>query len=425
MRHLAPPAAPTHTQLPTCSGSSLIEDTPVRDEFLPFCVPDIGEAEIEEVIQTLRSGWISTGPRTKRFEQDFAEYVGARNAIALSSGTAALHVSLAAYGIGPGDEVITSPLTFCATANVIVHLGAIPVFADVGTDFNIDPAEIEKRISPRTRAILPVHHSGQACRMDEILESARRHNLYVIEDAAHAAGSTYHSRLIGTIGNATAFSFYATKNMTTAEGGMVTTDDDQIAEKIRILSLHGMSKDAWQRYTQHGSWYYEVLSAGFKYNMTDIQAALGVHQLAKLERSIALRTKYARMYDEAFAELPEIKTPIVWPDVGHAWHLYVIQLDLDRLTIDRAQFVEALSNENIGASVHFIPVHLHPYYRQTYGYQRGDFPTTEQIYDRMISLPLYTRMTEQDMESVIAAVKKIVRRHKKTEESWSNAFSIS
>jgi len=213
--------------------------------------------------------------------------------------------------------------------------------------------------------------------------------------------------------------------MTTAEGGMVTTNDDQLAEKMRILSLHGMSKDAWQRYAQQGSWYYEVLCAGFKYNMTDIQAALGIHQLAKLEQFIAVRTKYAKMYDEAFAEVPEIKTPLVWPDVRHAWHLYVIQLDLERLTIDRARFIEALRDENVGASVHFIPVHLHPYYRQTYGYQRGDYPNTERIYDGIVSLPLYTQMTEQDIASVIAAVKKVVSRHRRVENSWLNASSTS
>ena len=425
MKYPSLPTVLTGAPQQTPADINSVEEMPMRETFLPFCLPEIGEQEIEEVVQTLRSGWISTGPRTKRFEQRFAEYVGARNAIALNSGTAALHVSLAACDIGPGDEVITSPMTFCATANVIVHLGATPVFADIGPDYNIDPDEVEKHISPRTKAILPVHHSGQACRMDEILECARQHNLIVIEDAAHAAGATYRTRKVGTIGDATAFSFYATKNMTTAEGGMVTTEDDQLADKMRILSLHGMSKDAWQRYTRPGSWYYEVLCAGFKYNMTDIQAALGIHQLAKLERFIAIRTRYARMYDEAFAEVPEVNSPFVWPDVGHAWHLYVIQLDLERLTIDRAQFIEALRDENVGASVHFIPVHLHPYYRQTYGYHRGDFPNAELIYDRMISLPLYTRMTEQDVASVVAAVKKIVRRHRRVEDSWSSASSTS
>jgi dTDP-4-amino-4,6-dideoxygalactose transaminase len=392
---------------------------------LPFCLPDIGEEEIAEVVETLRSGWISTGPRTRQFERCFAEYVGARHAIAVNSGTAALHLSLAACGIGPGDEVITTPMTFCATANVIVHLGATPVFADIGPDFNIDPDAVEQCISSRTRGILPVHHSGQPCRMDEIMACARRQNLAVIEDAAHAVGATYRTRKVGSIGHATAFSFYATKNMTTAEGGMVTTDDDRLAEKMRILCLHGMSKDAWQRYTQTGSWYYEVLSAGFKYNMTDIQAALGIHQLAKLDRFIGVRRAYARMYDEAFGEMLEIKAPLVWPDVEHAWHLYVIQLDLERLTIDRAQFIEALHEENVGASVHFIPVHLHPYYRQTYGYTRGDYPNTERIYDRMISLPLYTRMTQADVASVITAVKKIVCRHRRREGSWPNVSSTS
>ena len=386
---------------------------PVRSTFLPFALPYIQEDEIEEVVETLRSGWITTGPKTKRFEEQFREYIGSKYAIAVNSCTAALHVALAAIGVGSGDEVITSPLTFCSTANVVVHLGGTPVFADIGEDYNINPAAIEHHITTHTKAIVPVHYAGQPCQMDRILEIARKHNLPVIEDAAHAVGAKYHERMIGTIGDVTAFSFYAIKNMTTAEGGMITTDNDELAERMRLLSLHGISKDAWKRYTSEGSWYYEVLYAGYKCNMTDIQAALGIHQLAKLERFLGMRRKYAAMYNEAFGEMPEIQTAIVNPGVRHAWHLYVIQLNLEQLTINRAQFIEALRAENIGTSVHFIPVHLHPYYRDAYGYERGDFPYTEQVYDRIISLPLYPKMTERDVQDVIAAVKKIVSRHRK------------
>mgnify|MGYP000848493240 FL=1 len=381
---------------------------PQRAEFLPFALPDIGEEEIDEVVRTLRSGWITTGPRTKEFEQRFAEYVGASHAIAVSSCTAALHIGLAAAGVGPGDEVITSPLTFCSTANVVVHLGATPVFADIGDDFNIDPAQIKRRITERTKAIIPVHHSGQPCQMDEIHELAWRYGLKVIEDAAHAAGATYRGRKVGVLSDVTAFSFYAIKNMTTAEGGMITTENDELADVMRLLSLHGISKDAWKRYAASGSWYYEVLYPGYKCNMTDIQASLGIHQLARLEGFIKTRRRYARLYDEAFAEVPEIRTPRVNSDVGHAWHLYVIQLDLERLTIDRAGFIEALRAENIGTSVHFIPVHLHPFYRQRYGCKLGDYPNAEHIYAGIVSLPLYPKMSEDDVLDVVAAVRRVV-----------------
>lgn len=387
--------------------------TPVRREFLPFSLPDIGEKEIEEVVQALKSGWITTGPRTREFEQRLGAYVGAHHAIAVNSCTGALHVALAAIGIGPGDEVITSPLTFCSTANVIVHLGATPVFADIGDDYNVDPVEIEKHITPRTKAIIPVHYSGQPCQMDEILACAREHKLWVIEDAAHAIGAKYRDRMVGTIGDVTAFSFYAIKNMTTAEGGMITTDHDELAEKMRLFSLHGISKDAWKRYTSEGSWYYEVVYAGYKYNMTDIQAALGIHQLDRLEHFLEARRRYVALYNEAFAEMPELRTPIVRTGVRHAWHLYVIQLDLERLTINRAQFIEALRAENIGTSVHFIPVHLHPYYRERFGFKRGDYPKTETVYDRIVSLPLYPKMTEEEVRDVIDAVTRVVHRHRK------------
>ncbi len=386
---------------------------PIRNEFLPLSLPDIGEEEIEEVAQALRSGWITTGPRTKEFERRFKEYVGAKHAIAVNSCTGALHIALAAIGIEPGDEVITSPLTFCSTANVIVHLGGVPVFADIGDDFNIDPVQIEHRITPRTKAIMPVHYSGQPCQMNEILACAHKHGLWVIEDAAHAIGAKYQDRMIGTIGDVTTFSFYAIKNMTTAEGGMITTEKGELAAKMRLLSLHGISKDAWKRYTSEGSWYYEVVHAGYKYNMTDIQAALGIHQLAKLDRFLEARSRIAAMYTAAFSEVPELQTPIVNYNICHAWHLYVIQLNLEQLTINRAQFVEALRAQNIGSSVHFIPVHLHPFYCENYGFQPGDYPKAERVYERILSLPLYPKMCEQDVEDVITAVTRIVQTHRK------------
>jgi dTDP-4-amino-4,6-dideoxygalactose transaminase len=386
--------------------------TQTRDKFLPFALPDIGEQEIDEVVQTLRSGWITTGPKTKEFEQRIAHYIGVEHTIAVNSCTGALHVALAAIGVERDDEVITSPLTFCSTAHVIIHQGGMPIFADIGDDFNIDPEEIEKHVTPRTKAIIPVHFGGQPCRMDEIMALAKKHHLYVVEDAAHAIGARYNEHMIGTIGDVTAFSFYATKNMTTAEGGMISTTHQELAETMRMLSLHGISKDAWKRYTSEGSWYYEVMFAGFKYNMTDIQAAMGLHQLERLEGFIETRARYARMYNDAFRDMPELQIPLVNTGLRHAWHLYVIQLNQDRLTINRAQFIDALRAENIGTSVHFIPVHLHPYYRRTYGYNRGDYPNTERIYDRIISLPLYSKMSEEDVQDVIDAVKRVVVGHR-------------
>ena len=387
--------------------------TSVRTQFLPFAQPDIGEKEIAEVVDTLKSGWITTGPKTKTFEERMAQYLEAKHTVAVNSCTGALHLGLAAAGVGRDDEVITTPLTFCSTANVIIHLGARPVFADIGDDYNIDPAEIEARITPRTKAIIPVHFGGQPCQMDAIMACAARHRIPVIEDAAHAIGARYGECMIGTIGDITTFSFYAIKNLTTAEGGMIATADEELAEKIRLLSLHGISKDAWKRYTSEGSWYYEVLFAGFKYNMTDIQAALGLQQLERLEDFITTRARYARIYNDAFQDLPEVRIPLVNEGIRHAWHLYVIQLNLERLTIDRSQFIEALRAENIGTSVHFIPVHLHPYYRDTYGYARGDYPKAEHVYDRIISLPLYPKMTEEDVHDVITAVKRVIDMHKK------------
>jgi dTDP-4-amino-4,6-dideoxygalactose transaminase len=390
---------------------------PVRSTFLPFALPSIGEEEIAEVVDSLRSGWITSGPKVKRFEADFSQYIGCRHAIAVNSCTAALHIALAALDIGPGDEVIVPTLTFCSSANVVVHAGARPVLVDVGEDLNVRGETIEGAITSRTKAIILVHHSGQACDLTAVYDIARKHNLAVIEDAAHAVGAdynghkigaSYHTQALGSVRHITCFSFYAIKNLTTGEGGMIVTTDDDLAERMRVLSLHGMNRDAWKRYSSAGSWFYEVQEAGFKYNMTDIQAGMGIHQLKKLDQFIGVRERYAAMYSEAFADLAEVETPLVHRDRKHAWHLYIIKLALERLKLDRAQFIEELRAQNIGTSVHFIPVHLHPYYQDRFGYQRGDLKHAEYHYDRIVSLPLYPKMTEDDVHDVIRAVRNVI-----------------
>lgn len=391
-----------------------MSSTRPRSEFLPYALPLIEDDDIAEVVDSLKSNWISKGPKTMEFEKRFAEYVGAKYAIAVNSCTAGLHLSLVAAGIGEGDEVITTPMTFAASANVIIHTGAKPVFVDIDPiTMNIDVNKISEKITPRTKAIIPVHMAGLPCQMDEIIAIAQRHNLFVLEDAAHAVYTKYKETLIGTHGNAASFSFYATKNVATGEGGMVTTNDEALAEKIRIMSSHGMSRNAWSRYAVSGSWYYEILYPGYKDNMTDIQAALGLTQLAKLERMQGLRVEIAVRYNEEFGKLPELEVPVELAYARHAWHLYILKLNLDKLAIDRAQFIEELKAENIGTSVHFIPVHMHPYYRDTYGYQHGDFPVAEATFERIISLPLYPKMTVQDTEDVISAVKRVVERSRR------------
>jgi dTDP-4-amino-4,6-dideoxygalactose transaminase len=381
----------------------------MRQTFLSFSPPNIGPEEIEEVIDTLRSDWITTGPKTRRFEEEFAAYAGAAQAIAVNSCTAAMHLALAGWGIGPGDEVITTPYTFCATANVVLHLGARPVLADVCPgDITIDPARIEAAITPRTKAILPVHFAGQPCRMDAILDIARRHGLKVLEDAAHAAGATYRGRAVGALGDATAFSFYATKNLTTAEGGMLTTDDAALADRFRILGLHGMSRDAWKRYSAEGSWQYEVVVPGYKYNMTDIQASLGLHQLRKQPAFQARRAAVVAAYTAGLGDLEALDLPGARPEVGHAWHLYMIRLRPGALRITRAQAVEELKRRNIGVSVHFIPLNLHPYYQRQLGWAPGQFPAAEAAFEGAISLPLHSRLSDDDVADVVAAVREVV-----------------
>ncbi|MEX2492805.1 MAG: DegT/DnrJ/EryC1/StrS aminotransferase family protein [Nitrospirales bacterium] len=384
------------------------------DSFLPFHVPDIGEEEIQSVIETLRSGWLTTGSKTKQFEEEFARYVGARHAVALNSCTAALHLALEAVGVTEGDEVIVPTMTFAATAEVVHYFKARPVLVDCqGDTLNIDVDQIERAISPRTKAIIPVHYAGQSCEMDRILEIARVHHLKVIEDAAHALPSRYRGKMVGTLGDITCFSFYSTKTITTGEGGMATTENAEWAERMRILSLHGITRDAVNRYTPEGSWYYEICYSGYKYNLTDIAAALGVPQLHKCERFGAIRQQYAMLYNEGFEDVPEITIPHVAKDVEHAWHLYVIQLDLERLRIGRNEMIDLLKKEGIGTSVHFIPLHLHPYYRDNYRYLSNDFPVASAVFERIISLPIYPKMTETDIQYIIEVVTTLIQTHRR------------
>jgi dTDP-4-amino-4,6-dideoxygalactose transaminase len=386
---------------------AIIGGKPVRQESLTFGVPMIEQDEIDGVVQVLESGWLGTGPKTQEFEERFRSYTGAKNAVALNSCTAGMELCLLVAGIGQGDEVITTPMTFAATANVIIHCGAVPVFADINEHtLNIDPSDIERRITPRTKAILPVHYAGQPCEMDEIRDIAERHGLIFIEDAAHALGAEYNGQKIGSIGNATAFSFHVHKNITTAEGGMVTTDNDEWAQKIRIMRLHGMSKDAWGRVSE-SQMHYDIVLPGYKYNMTDIQAAMGLSQLGKLESYIRIRQKYAKMYTEAFQQIPQVTVPQRIDGIRHAENMYIIMLKLKQLKIDRDEFIRCLQAENIFPGVHFRAAHLHTYYRETFGYKRGDYPIAEDASDRVLTLPFSPKLTEDDIRDVITAVNKI------------------
>jgi dTDP-4-amino-4,6-dideoxygalactose transaminase len=381
------------------------------ESFLPFALPDIGDEEVAEVVDSLRSGWLTTGPKTHRFEQDFAEYMGpGTHAIAVNSATAGLHLALEAAGVGPGDQVITSPYTFTATAEVIRYLGADPVFADVDPHtLNIDPDAIEAAITPRTKALIPVHFGGLSCDMDAILDIARRRHLRVIEDAAHSLPATWGGRLVGSLpSDATVFSFYATKTLATGEGGMIVTRSPDLAARCRVMGLHGIDRDAFGRYTSTApAWFYRVVAPGFKYNMPDIAAAIGIQQLKKLDRFLLRRQELARRYDEELHDLC-IQLPAHAPpgDV-HAWHLYVVRLH-DDAPVSRDIFIGEMAAAGIGTSVHFIPLHLHPYWRDTYDLKPSDFPNAAAAYIRAVSLPLYTRMTGQDQERVIHSVRAIL-----------------
>lgn len=379
---------------------------------VPFHRAAVGEEEVEAVSEVIRSGWLTMGPKTVEFETEFARYIGAKHAIAVSSCTAALHLALEAVGVRPGDEVLVPTTTFTATAEVVTYLGARPVLVDVEEKtFNLDPADAARRITPQTRALIPVHFAGQPCEMARIREIADGHGLHVIEDAAHSLPATYRGANIGSVSELTAFSFYATKTLTTGEGGMVTTDNADYAERIRIMRLHGIGRDAWKRYSATGSWYYEVLAAGFKYNMTDIQAALGLVQLRKCSAMRNQRLQIAAQYSTAFKRLEALASPTVLDDRESSWHLYVLRLRTDRLRVTRDDFITALRERGIGTSVHFIPLHLHPYYQKTFGYRTGSFPVAEKEYNRSLSLPIYPDMTQEEIQRVIEAVSAVCEEH--------------
>jgi dTDP-4-amino-4,6-dideoxygalactose transaminase len=390
-------------------------ETFVRKAFLPFALPDVDDTEVAEVAAVIRSGWLTSGAKTTQFESEFAGAVGAKHAVAVNSCTAAMHLALEAIELRAGDEVIIPTYTFAATAQVVHYFGARPVLVGVApTGLCIDPAKVEAAVTPRTRAIIPVHIGGRSAELDELHAVARKHNLCVIEDAAHAFPTVYKGRTVGSISEFTCFSFYATKPLATGEGGMICTDNEQFADRCRLMCLHGISRDAWKRYTAEGSWYYEIVAPGFKYNMTDIAAAMGLAQLHKVDRMRERRAQIAGQYTEAFRELPELEPPPDAPADGrHSWHLYMLRLNLDALTIDRARFFEELRARKIGASVHFIPLHLHPYYRDAYGYKPEDFPVAYREYRREISLPIYSKMSDEDVRDVIEAVTDIVEQFRR------------
>lgn len=386
---------------------------PVRskENFLIFGAPLIEGPEIEEVAGCMRRRWIGTGPKVREFEQNFAAFKGAKHAVALNSCTASLHLSMFAAGIGPGDEVITTPMTFCATLNAIIHCGAKPVLADCDRQtMNILPQEIEKKVTAKTKAILPVHFAGRCCDMNSILEIADKYDLLVIEDCAHAIESEYHGKKSGRFGNIGCFSFYVTKNIITGEGGMVITNDDQIAAKIKMLGLHGMSHDAWKRYADEGYKHYQVLHAGYKYNMMDIQAAIGVHQLKRIELYWEKRQRLWQKYNDAFKDLPCVLPNQAEADTKHAYHLYTPLIDIDKIGKSRDWVLAALTAENLGVGVHYLPVHWHPFYRNTFGWQDGQFPGAEWIGARTLSLPFSPALNDQDAEDVIKAFRKVLYR---------------
>ncbi|HEX7039818.1 MAG TPA: DegT/DnrJ/EryC1/StrS family aminotransferase [Trueperaceae bacterium] len=390
-----------------------------RDTFLPFSPPAIGQEEIDEVVAALRSDWITTGPRTKEFERAFGAYVGAPGgtSLMLNSCTAGLHVALVTLGIGPGDEVIVPTLTFAATANVVEHVGAKPVLVDVLPDtLCIDPSAVEAAVTPRTRAVMPVHYAGQAADLDPIFRVAERHGLHVVEDAAHAVPTRYRGRLVGSRENLASFSFYATKNLTTAEGGALT-GSPELLERARVIGLHGMSADGWKRFDRSGSWQYDIVMPGFKYNMTDVQAALGLRQLERLASFHARRREVARRYTEAFGSDERFQAPVEADYGESAWHLYVLRLA--RLPgLDRDSFVEELKRRNIGFSVHYRPLHMMSYYRDKYGYDEDAFPVAKDAFERMLSLPLHPRLTDEDVEDVIREVKDVAAAQLEAASRW-------
>jgi len=387
--------------------------TPLRSAPLPYGRQTLDEGDIQAVIDVLRSDWLTTGPKVGDFEEAFAAKVGARHAVSFSSGTAALHAAAFAAGLKPGDEAITTPMTFCATANCALYQRAEPVFADVSPDtLNIDPQRAANKINSRTKALIPVDYAGHPAEMDSILSLAEQHGLIVIEDACHALGAQYRERRVGSIAHMTVFSFHPVKHLTTGEGGMVTTERRDFAETLRRFRNHGITSDARQRQAS-GQWQYEMVMLGFNYRLTDIACALGLNQLGKLEENLARRRKIAARYGTAFRIVPGVIPPSVRAEVNPAWHLYPIRLDLERLSTDRAHIFRALRAENIGVNVHYIPVHHHPFYRKRFGYEGGEFPVAESAYQRLISLPMFHGMSDQDVEDVIAAVNKVFSAYSK------------
>ncbi len=383
------------------------------DSYLPFHQSWLEDDEINEVVDALKSGWLTTGPKTKSFEEAFKNYIGSKHAIGLNSCTAGLHMSLAVQDFEPGDEVIVPPITFPATANVVVHQNLKPVFVDVEPDtLNLDAAKLEEKISPRTRAIIPVHFAGHACDMDAIDAVAQKHNLCVIEDAAHAIETRYKGRKVGTLGRLASFSFYATKNITTGEGGMLTTDDDDLAEKITVMRLHGLSRDAWKRYGKSGFAHWQLHAPGFKYNMSDINAAMGIHQIKKVDRFLEIRKRYAARYDEAFSEFEEVQPLAVRDYTLSARHIYVLILKLERLTITRDEFLNAMQAAGIGMAVHFTSLHLQPYFKEHFNSAAEPLPNAAYASDRIVSLPLYPKMTPADVERVISTAAALIQKHR-------------
>ena len=387
----------------------------MRQEFLPFSTPTIEDDEINEVVDSLKSGWITTGPKVKRFEDAFKAYVGAPYAVPLSSATAGLHLALLALQLKEGDEVITTPMTFASTVSMIILCGATPVLVDIepGT-LNIDAGKIREKITAKTKAVVPVHFAGQPCDMDAIFDLAREFNLKVIEDAAHAAGTEYKGKRIGSLDTISIFSFHPNKNITTGEGGMLCTTDESLAEEVSLLKFHGMSREAWKRFSATGNPNYEILLPGFKYNMMDIQAAIGIHQLPKLDGFITKRTEIAEFYNAAFADVTELARPTYAPyDQRHAWHLYTPLIRIERLSIDRDQFMAELKKLNIGTGLHYKAIHHHPYYRDTLQIPAGAFPNADYASDRILSLPLFPKMTIDDARDVVEAVKNVIAKFRK------------
>ncbi len=386
----------------------------MSENFIQFHRPHITEDEINEVVDTVRSGWLSMGPKVLRFEDDFRSLIQCKNAVSVNSWTAAGHLALEALGLKAGDEVIVPTMTFSATAEIACYFGAIPRFVDVEKDtLNISIPEIEKAINSKTKVIIPVHYGGQPCDMDEINQLAKLNNLKVIEDAAHALPASYKGKKIGTISDVTCFSFYATKTLATGEGGMLCTEDDEIAERTRLMRMHGMNKDAWKRYTDACSWYYEVVAPGYKYNFTDVQASLGLAQLKKVNWMREERAKIAKIYDEHFSKSEYLQVITIKEDRQTAWHLYPIRIQHELLNINRNQFIEELKNRGVGVGVHFMPVHQHIYYKNTFNLNPKDFPVAEDAFPRLISLPLYPGLTEEEIYKVIDVVFDIINTFKK------------